>query len=301
MKLKLAGAFCVPRYHTGGGLAMLWYNQVELTISTYSRNHIDAWVKRKGCNSGFQVTDFYGNPETHKRKESWALLKHLGSLGSDPWVCMGDFNEILDHSERMGRGSRPTWQIEDFRKAVVCCELHDMGFVGNPFTWRNKKEAHRNDATFATARLDRVFASASWMVLNDGACVSHFALQNSDHCLVLLSIQCSSAGQQQKRKRVFRFEAMWTLEEECSKVIDQAWNSEVLEGSPMYQVVEKLKRCRGSLIARSKVKFGELASTIKAKQVQLQNLLLEFLGCDTPELWKLQDELNDLLEKEEVY
>ena len=86
---------------------------------------------------------------------------------------MGDFKEILDHSERMGRGSRPAWQIEDFREAVVCCELHDMGFVRNPFTRRNKKEAHRNDATFATARLDRVFASASRMVLNDGACVSH--------------------------------------------------------------------------------------------------------------------------------
>ena len=69
----------------------------------------------------------------------------------------------------------------------------------------------------------------------------------------------------------------------------------------MYQVVEKLKGCRGSLIVWSKVKFGELASTIKAKRVQLQNLLLEFPGCDTLELWKLQDELNDLLEKEEVY
>lgn len=49
MKLKLAGAFCVPRYHIGGVLAMLWSNQVELTVSTYLWNHIDAWVKGRGA------------------------------------------------------------------------------------------------------------------------------------------------------------------------------------------------------------------------------------------------------------
>jgi hypothetical protein len=65
---------------------------------------------------------------------------------------------------------------------------------------------------------------------------------------------------------VFRFRAMWTMEEECKGVIDQAWNSEVSEGSPMFQVVKKLKGCRGSLIAWSKVKFGSLAKPIKDKR-----------------------------------
>uniref|UniRef100_A0A2N9G0A2 Endonuclease/exonuclease/phosphatase domain-containing protein n=1 Tax=Fagus sylvatica TaxID=28930 RepID=A0A2N9G0A2_FAGSY len=204
-----------------GGLAMLWSDQVELAISTYSRNHIDAGVAEKSTGKGFRLTGFYGNPKTHKHKESWALLKHLSSLSSEPWVCMGDFNEILDNSERWGWGSRPGWQIEDFRDVVVHFELHDLGFDGQPFTWRNKREAKRDDADFVIARLDRVLASASWL--------------------------------DRKRKRVFRFRAMWTMEEECKGVIDQAWNSEVSEGSPMFQVVKKLKGCRGSLIAWSKL------------------------------------------------
>ena len=64
----------MQRFHTGGGLAMLWFDQVELAISMYSRNHIDAWVAEKSTGKGFRLTGFYGNLETHKHKESWALL-----------------------------------------------------------------------------------------------------------------------------------------------------------------------------------------------------------------------------------
>lgn len=134
------------------------------------------------------MTGFYGNLETHKHKESCALLKHLSSLSFEPWVCMGDFNKILDNSERWRRGSRPGWQIEDFRDAVVHCELHDLGFDGQPFTWRNKGEAKCDDADFVTTRLDKVLASASWLDRYDGVCVSHLAMQNSDHCPVILSL-----------------------------------------------------------------------------------------------------------------
>lgn len=36
--LKFAGAFCVFRMYTGGGLAML-SDRVDLKLNTYSRNH----------------------------------------------------------------------------------------------------------------------------------------------------------------------------------------------------------------------------------------------------------------------
>ena len=105
-----------------------------MTISTYSWNHIDAYVTEKMIGKGFQIICFYGKAETHKCKESWALLKHLSSLSAEPWVCMVDFNEILDNSERKGRGVRLGWQIEDFLEAVANYELHDVGFTGHPFT-----------------------------------------------------------------------------------------------------------------------------------------------------------------------
>ena len=104
MTKKFDSAFCVPWRGTGSGLAMLWRAKLDVMLSTYSHNHIDANVVDKVTGKGFRLTGFYGNAETHKWKESWALLKHLSHLSSSPRLCMGDFNEILDNSERMGRG-----------------------------------------------------------------------------------------------------------------------------------------------------------------------------------------------------
>jgi hypothetical protein len=52
----------------------------------------------------------------------------------------------------------------------------------------------------------------------------------------------------------------------------------VAEGSLMFQVVENLKGCRASLIGWSKERFSSLASTIKGKRAQLQQLVNETLS-----------------------
>jgi hypothetical protein len=172
VKLKMGSAFCVPRVHTGGGLAMIWTTSVEVQINSFSQNHIDAEFMDKAVGRGFRITGFYGNLETHRCKESWALLKHVSHLSStSSWLCMGNFIEVLEDSERMGRGCRPGWQIQDFRDAVTFCELHDIGYVGSSFTWRKKRggggvvvdSSLGGVGTCAAARLDRMFASVSWM------------------------------------------------------------------------------------------------------------------------------------------
>jgi hypothetical protein len=41
-----------------------------------------------------------------KRYESWGLLCHLLGLLPIPWLCMGDFNEIVNLSELKGSTTR---------------------------------------------------------------------------------------------------------------------------------------------------------------------------------------------------
>ncbi len=81
---------------------MFWNGNenVDVRMATYSKNHIDSNVVVKESGKEFRITGFYGNPETHKRKESWALLKHLRLLNLSPWICFGDFNELLDQNEK---------------------------------------------------------------------------------------------------------------------------------------------------------------------------------------------------------
>jgi exonuclease III len=106
---KFDSAFCVPRKDTGGGLAVLWRAKMDVKLNTSSRNHIDVDVVNMHTCKGFCLTGFYGNVETYKWKESWVLLKHLSHLSSSLWLCMRDFHEILDNSERKGWGYRPEW------------------------------------------------------------------------------------------------------------------------------------------------------------------------------------------------
>lgn len=60
----------------------------------------------------------------------WDLLRHLGTVSSLPWVCMGDFNKDLDDSERRGGVPTPSWRMRQFREAITAVGLADMGFSG---------------------------------------------------------------------------------------------------------------------------------------------------------------------------
>ena len=54
-----------------------------------------------------------------------------------PWVVFGDFNEILHPNEKIGGLDREAKQMEDFRECLSRCELHDLGFTRQHYTWCN--------------------------------------------------------------------------------------------------------------------------------------------------------------------
>ena len=77
-----------------GGLVFLWKKELKVDVQSYS--DIDAIVDQGVIGKQWRITGFYGNPETSKRPDSWLLLKRLSTLNSLPWVCLGDFNELMD-------------------------------------------------------------------------------------------------------------------------------------------------------------------------------------------------------------
>ena len=163
-----------------GGLAMLWKAEVDLHIQTYTQNHIDALILNNAT-SPWRITGFYGKLEEHLRHESWNLLKHLSTRSSSPWVCIGDYNEILSSEEKEGRLPRSEHLMQNFRSTLLHCGLIDMGFTGNMFTWENGREGE-------------AFVNSSY----------------SDHVPILLNTQVERHTRR-NRKIPKRFEEKWVV------------------------------------------------------------------------------------------
>lgn len=96
-----------------------------------------------------------------KGKESWSLLRLLKPTQNISWLCIGDFNEIMSHDEKMGGPPKPSEQMDDFRQTLMDCDLGDLGFERSQFKWCNNREG----TNFTKEKLDRALANCEWQQL----------------------------------------------------------------------------------------------------------------------------------------
>ncbi|XP_030502832.2 uncharacterized protein LOC115718003 [Cannabis sativa] len=116
--LNFPNGFEVPRRGLGGGLMLLWKDNIDVTLLNYSMNHITCYVQ---CDNipKFHFSGFYGAAETQLRPHTWRVLKRLADIFPiDPWLVMGDFNEIFSPDLKVGGATRDLTLIDNFHEAV---------------------------------------------------------------------------------------------------------------------------------------------------------------------------------------
>ncbi|KAG6713755.1 hypothetical protein I3842_05G169600 [Carya illinoinensis] len=118
--LQFDYSFVVGSRGLSGGLAFLWKSNVDFSLENYSHNHISMVLTQEEIPQQILVTGFYSFPETSRRGESWNLLRMIKPREDKPWLCLGDFNEIIHHHEKVGAASRPYPQMEAFRMSMDC-------------------------------------------------------------------------------------------------------------------------------------------------------------------------------------
>ncbi|XP_065623699.1 uncharacterized protein LOC136065014 [Quercus suber] len=283
-----------PSEGQSGGLAMLWTKDTNLDIKTYGPNHIDAIITEADSGFMWRITGFYGHPDTAQRKASWKLLEELGSRFHLPWLCLGDFNEILSNSEKQGGAIRSQQQMDGFRNAINNCNLRDLGFNGSNFTWCNMREGP--DRIYM--RLDRALATTDWSAQFPEARVHHLIDSTSDHCGLLIS---DTIMVRPHRKRRFHFEALWTRRDECKEIIKRVWEG-CTDTSIPRGLSEGLNQCAAELSNWHQAEFGHIPKKIEKKRKTLSALVLQDTsGCMGPQINILRREINELLDSEETY
>lgn len=66
-------------------------------------------------------------------------MRRLTSLSSMPWICFGDFNEIMHVNEKIEGNDRRLSMVNAFREVVKDCGLTDLGCTGYPITRSNNR------------------------------------------------------------------------------------------------------------------------------------------------------------------
>ncbi|XP_062103379.1 uncharacterized protein LOC133814436 [Humulus lupulus] len=178
-----------------GRIIIAWNPRVfSLDIKLCTTQLIHCLVQLPNQTGRFLITFVYGFNDDFSWEQLWNDLQELAVDITEPWMVIGDFNEILSLHERIGK--KVTTKISSkFLECLTSCHLEDLKFSGCFYTWNNKQRAE---------------------------------------------------DKMQLDKKPFRYFWMWKEAPCYEDKIQTSWNMPVV-GTPMFQVISKLKKLKQEL------------------------------------------------------
>jgi hypothetical protein len=157
--------------------------------------------------------------------------------------------------------------MDRFKETLEECGLHDLGFTGDPFTWRNNNHDARR---YIRERLDRAVATQEWCNKFISYRVEHGDPGHSDHRPIIVHINEDVPVQRSGTSgdAGFRFEASWMEEDMCATVIENAWQrGSAVNGN---RVADIMKEVAGDLKHWSRTSLGDLEKRISKLKKEVE-------------------------------
>lgn len=295
--LGFHGCFAVSSEGKSGGLALFWVQECIVSLKHYSPNIIDVTIGSE-ANQLWRASFVYGEPRSELRHNFWDLLRFVRSQWSGPWLCAGDFNEVLSSDEHLSRGERGEQQMRLFRDCLEDCELSDLGFSGPKYTWNNRQVGSDN----VKVRLDRAVANGHFIQLFEDYHVENVITSTSDHYAILVSINRDSQyNDRSSFDNNFKYEAMWARAPDYNDIVEKKWKEDFEGPRNLQSFWSNLSRMATSLKHWSSRTFGSIRKEIKKLERQLAMLRS---SSATPafsvEERRIERKLCDLFECEEI-
>lgn len=218
-----------------GGLALWWSDEIKMVIHTQDKSIIDTTVDLKDGKGDIHITWIYGSTKWEEMMRLWGRLRRIADGRNDPWMCVGDYNEIASVAEKEGGRPKQQRMIDAFNGMIIDTNLVDVGFKGAPYTWTNNMEGDQR----ISERLDIALVNSTFIGKYLTLRVTHKLLLGSDHCPILIQLE----PQTRWGRRWFRFEGAWMERTGCVDVVKEAWKPRQGQGGQP-QIHNNLGRCR---------------------------------------------------------
>ncbi|KAL6510626.1 hypothetical protein OROHE_021243 [Orobanche hederae] len=106
----------------------------DVSVIFYSDQLLHTKVKCNDLPDHFLLSVVYGKNNKIERRILWSDLVSV-SQNITPWMVGGNFNIVLYPHEKKGDNPPILSEMEEFRDAILECNLMDGGYVGSTFTW----------------------------------------------------------------------------------------------------------------------------------------------------------------------
>ncbi|CAB4316762.1 unnamed protein product [Prunus armeniaca] len=237
-QLGMEFLFAVEPRGLSKGLCMFWRDFQQVELIKYADFYIEALLYDPDLQLKWRFFAIYASIDDHTHNGQWRILSDRIRRCPEPCLCLGDFNDILEATEKKGGNPRSERSLADFQAFVIDVGFLDLGFTGYPYTWRNRRENG-----LIQERLDRGLASEPWLRNYPEARVMHVALAGSDHAALLLSTKPSTT----RWHRRFVYDSRWGRHTRCKDVVSERWQK-YFPGSRVDQLIGKLGWVRTSLV-----------------------------------------------------
>lgn len=253
----------------GTGIVVGWdANVVRIMLHSQTSQLMNVFVEAINGNQKFFCTFVYAHYKEIGRKLLWQdLSKHCVAIKDAPWVLLGDFNVILEPSERSFGSSCVTAGMEDFRSCISNIEVSDLVMSGLKFTW-NKSP---NSPNGLLKKLDRVMCNMGFLNRFPNSNAIFLPFVSSDHSPSVLDIPNIPGP----KPKPFKFANFLSSKAEFLPAVKDVWEKEV-SGYAMFSLVSKLKLLKKPL-RKLKYAQGDLAEKVKTLKVKLCNLQEEMV------------------------
>ncbi|XP_050217883.1 uncharacterized protein LOC130015136 [Mercurialis annua] len=203
--LKFQKHFVIEPQGNSGGMALFWNLDIQVQI-----HHYDTYFV------------------------AMSLIDQFDVCFDLSFVFVGDFNDVLDQTDKIGGLPFDPNQHVIFQTFIFNMNMHSLSYLGSDYTWSNRR-AH---PYLIQERIDRVFASPDWLQRHIHAQVQHLDVIGSDHCALLFTTDTTIP----QPKGMFHFDKHWLNHPQLHQIIEEAWKFNST-GSPI-QLEQQLYEAR---------------------------------------------------------